>query len=104
VYGEAQKDKLAGHGPGPSYDAVYVLAKAIEKAGSLDPDALVAQLEKTDMDGVVGHLVFNKTHGVPYGDDLKTGGVSLAFQWRNGKRVVVFPETIAEGQIELPAR
>jgi branched-chain amino acid transport system substrate-binding protein len=104
MYGESQRDKLAGHGPGPSYDAVYVLAKAIEKAGSLDPDALVAQIEKTDMDGAVGHLVFNKTHSVPYGDDLKTGGVSLAFQWRNGKRVLVFPEAIAEGQIELPAR
>jgi branched-chain amino acid transport system substrate-binding protein len=104
VYGEGQRDKLAGHGPGPSYDAVYVLAKAMERAGTTDADKVVAELEKTDMDGVVGHLVFNKTHGVPYGDDLKTGGVSLAFQWRNGKRVVVFPEGVAQGQIELPAR
>jgi len=76
----------------------------MERAGTTDADKVVAELEKTDMDGVVGHLVFNKTHGVPYGDDLKTGGVSLAFQWRNGKRVVVFPEGVAQGQIELPAR
>jgi branched-chain amino acid transport system substrate-binding protein len=104
VYGEGQRDKLAGHGPGPSYDAVYVLAKAMERAGTTDADKVVAELEKTDMDGVVGRLVFNKTHGVPYGDDPKTGGVSLAFQWRNGKRVLVFPESVAQGQIELPAR
>lgn len=104
LYGEQLKDKLSGHGPGPSYDAVYVLAKAIERAGSLDADAIVAQIEKTDMDGAVGRVVFNKTHSVPYGDDPKVGGASLAFQWRKGKRVVVFPEAIAEGQIELPAK
>jgi branched-chain amino acid transport system substrate-binding protein len=104
LYGAQMRDKLSGHGPGPSYDAVYVLAAAIQRAGSLDPDALVVQLEKTDMEGAVGRVVFNKTHSVPYGDDPKVGGASLAFQWRKGKRVVVFPEAIAEGQIEMPAR
>lgn len=103
-YGEATKDKLSGHGPGPSYDAVYVLAGAITRAGSLDADAIVKELEKTDMDGAVGRVVFNKTHSVPYSDDPKAGGASIAFQWRKGKRVVVFPESIAEGQIELPAK
>jgi branched-chain amino acid transport system substrate-binding protein len=104
LYGAEARDKLSGHGPGPSYDSVYVLAQAIERAGSLDPDAIVAQLEKTDMEGAVGRVVFNKTHSVPYSDDPKVGGASLAFQWRQGKRVVVFPEAIADGQIELPAR
>lgn len=104
LYGEQMRDKLSGHGPGPSYDAVYVLAGAIQRAGSLDAEAVVAQLEKTDMEGAVGRVVFNKTHQVPYGDDPKAGGASLAFQWRKGKRVVVFPEALAEGQIELPAR
>jgi branched-chain amino acid transport system substrate-binding protein len=104
LYGEQMRDKLSGHGPGPSYDAVYVLAGAIQRAGSLDPDALVAQIEKTDIEGAVGRVIFNKTHSVPYGDDPKAGGASLAFQWRNGKRVVVFPEAIADGQIELPVR
>jgi branched-chain amino acid transport system substrate-binding protein len=104
LYGAEARERLSGHGPGPSYDAVYVLAKAIERAGSLDPDAIVAQVEKTDMEGAIGHVVFNKTHSVPYGDDPKTGGASLAFQWRKGKRVVVFPEAIADGHIELPGK
>jgi branched-chain amino acid transport system substrate-binding protein len=104
LYGAEARDKLSGHGPGPSYDSVYVLARAIERAGSLDADAVVAQLEKTDMEGAVGRVVFNKTHSVPYGDDPKAGGASLAFQWRQGKRVVVFPEAIADGHIELPAK
>jgi branched-chain amino acid transport system substrate-binding protein len=104
MYGEDLKNKLSGHGPGPSYDSVFVLAGAIERAGSLDADAIVAQIEKTDMEGAVGRVIFNKTHSVPYSDDPKAGGASLAFQWRKGKRVVVFPEAIADGQIELPAK
>ncbi len=37
-----------GHGEAPSYDAVYILKEAIERAGSLNADAIVAALEKTD--------------------------------------------------------
>ncbi len=38
----------SGHGPAPSYESVYILKEAIERAGSLDPDAIVAEIEKTD--------------------------------------------------------
>jgi len=103
-YGEDVRNKMSGHGPGPSYDAVHVLAAAISRAGTLDADAVVAQLEKTDMDGAIGKITFNKNHQVPYGEDAKTSATSLAFQWRGGKRVVVYPEAAAEGQIELPAK
>ncbi len=101
AYGDEARLKLSGHGPGPSYDAVYVLAGAIQRAGSLDADAIVAQLEKTDVDGVIGRITFNKNHQVVYGDDPKQGAASLAFQWRAGKRVVVYPEAAAEGQVVL---
>jgi branched-chain amino acid transport system substrate-binding protein len=104
AYGEEARQKMSGHGPGPSYDAVYVLADAIRRAGSLDPDAVVAQLEKTDQEGAIGRITFNKNHQVPYGEDPKATAASLAFQWRKGKRVVVFPPSVAEGEIELPAR
>lgn len=101
AYGEDARMKLSGHGPGPSYDAVYVLADAIKRAGSLQGDAIVAQLEKTDVDGAIGKIVFNKNHQVIYGDDPTLGASSLAFQWRSGKRVVVYPESVAESQIQL---
>ena len=104
LYGEELRNKMAGHGPGPSYDAVYVLAAAITRAGSTDADALVAQLEKTDTDGVIGKITFNKSHQVPYGEDPTQTATSLAFQWRGGKRVVVFPESVADSHIELPAK
>jgi branched-chain amino acid transport system substrate-binding protein len=104
AYGEEVGRKLSCHGPGPSYDAVYVLADAIRRANSLEPGTLVAQLEKTEMDGAIGHITFNKTHQVPFGDDPKATASSLAFQWRAGKRVVVYPESAAESQIETRAR
>jgi branched-chain amino acid transport system substrate-binding protein len=104
AYGDDARLKLSNHGPGPSYDAVYVLAEAIKRAGSLDADAIVAQLEKTDMEGAIGKIAFNKNHQVVYGEDPKQTASSLAFQWRAGKRVVVYPESAAESQIELPAR
>lgn len=104
AYGEEARSKMSGHGPGPSYDAVYVYAEAVKRAGTLEADAVVAQLEKTDMDGAIGKIAFNKAHQVVYGEDPKTAAASLAFQWRGGKRLVVYPEGAAEAQIELPAR
>jgi branched-chain amino acid transport system substrate-binding protein len=104
AYGDEARLKLSGHGPGPSYDAVHVLADAIRRAGSLDPDALVAALEKTDAEGAIGKIAFNKNHQVVYGEDPKAAAASLAFQWRAGKRVVVYPESAAESQIEVAAK
>lgn len=101
-YGERARKSLSGHGPGPSYDAVYIMARAMEKAQSLDPDEVVKALEQTDMEGVVGRIRFGKDHQVIYGVDPKEAAIGAAFQWRQGKRVVVFPEAVAEGKIELP--
>lgn len=102
-YGEASRIKMSGHGAGPSYDAVYVLAAAIERAKSLEADALVKALEATDMSGVTGHIKFGKDHQVVYGLNPKETAIGAAFQWRKpGVRVPVFPEVAAEGKIELP--
>lgn len=103
-WGEQLRRKLSGHGPGPSYDAVYVVANAIERAGSLDPDAIVKALEQTDMEGVIGRIRFNKDHQLIYGTDPKEAAVGVAFQWKAaGVRVPVYPSAVAEGRIELPA-
>ncbi len=102
-YGEDARIKLSGHGPGPSYDSVYVLKAAIERAGTLDGDALVKALEATDMDGVIGHIKFTKDHQAEYGLDPKTTAIAGAFQWRKGARIPVFPDVAAESKIELPS-
>lgn len=93
----------AAHGPAPSYDSVYILAEAIERAGSLDPDKLVTELKKTDRQGVIGRIKFDDGNQVIYGDDPTKTATGCVSQWTNdGKRVIVFPESIAEGTIKLP--
>jgi len=103
-WGEDARKRLSHHGPGPSYDAVYIMASAIERAESVDPDTVVSALEKTDLSGVVGRIRFGKDHQVIYGYDPKETALGCGFQWEKpGKRVVIFPEVVAEGKIELPA-
>ena len=93
----------AGHGPAPSYESVYILKEAIERAGSLDSDAVVAELAKTDRMGVMGRVRYDEGHQAVYGFDPAETSVSTVFQWTDdGKRVIVFPATIAEGKVQLP--
>jgi branched-chain amino acid transport system substrate-binding protein len=92
----------SGHSPAPGYESVHLLAEAIERAGTIDPDAVVAALEKTDRKGVMGRIRFAEDHQVPYGVDPAQEAVGAVVQWRKGKRVVVFPPALAEAKIELP--
>jgi len=91
-----------------AYDSVFVLASAIERAGSLDPDKLVEALEKTDYAGVSGRIKFNQDHIMVFGEkSADETGVCVVFQWQKGKdgvlkRVPVYPEFLAEGKIMLP--
>jgi branched-chain amino acid transport system substrate-binding protein len=93
----------AGHGPGPSYESVYILAEAIERAGSLDADAIVAELKKTDRQGVMGRIKFDEGHQVVYGMNPEESAVGAVFQWTaDGGRTIVFPASMAESEIALP--
>jgi branched-chain amino acid transport system substrate-binding protein len=99
-YGSAVQ---AGHGPAPSYDAVYILAEAIERAGTLDADKVAAEIKKTDRQGVIGRTRFDDGNQVIYGNDPQETAVGCVFQWsKEGKQVIVLPKEVAEGKIELP--
>jgi branched-chain amino acid transport system substrate-binding protein len=99
-YGEPME---AGHGPAPSYDSVYILAEAIERAGTLDPDKVVDEIKKTDRRGVIGKIKFDDGNQVIFGDDPEKAATGCVSQWtEDGKRVIVFPQALAEGKIKLP--
>ncbi|HDG97396.1 MAG TPA: amino acid ABC transporter substrate-binding protein [Desulfobacterales bacterium] len=91
-----------------AYDAVFILANAIEKAGSVDPDALVKALEQTDYTGASGRIRFNAQHIAIFGqENPNKTGMCVIFQWQKGKdgklrRVPVYPSSLAEGKILLP--
>ncbi|PKN23704.1 MAG: ABC transporter substrate-binding protein [Deltaproteobacteria bacterium HGW-Deltaproteobacteria-21] len=92
-----------GLGSSSSYMAVYTLKDAIERAQSVDSAKVVDALEKTDLMGVYGRIRFDpKTHQVIPALDPKEGAVGTILQWQKEKRVVVFPKSIATGEIQLP--
>jgi len=93
----------AGHSPAPAYEMVYILKDAIEKAGSVNGDKVVAALEKTDRKGAMGRIKFGKDHQVIYGHNPEVEALGVMIQWREpGKRVIVYPPSVAEGKIQLP--
>ncbi len=88
-----------------TYDGVYLIKTAIEKAGSTAPEAMLKALQSVDMEGASGRIAFNGrnaplTHALKYVRGV-TGGVY--FQWQDGKQVVVWPKRIAQGKVELPS-
>ena len=91
-------------GPSQSYDAVYLIVDAINRAGgSIDPDKLAEALLATDYAGVLGKYKFPADlHQAPYGDDPATALIGVAFQWQDGKRMPVLPTSIAEAEIVAP--
>ena len=93
----------AGHSPAPAYEMVYILKDAIEKAGTVNGDKVVAALEKTDRKGAMGRIKFGKDHQVIYGTNPEVEALGVMIQWREpGKRVIVYPPSVAEGKIQLP--
>jgi branched-chain amino acid transport system substrate-binding protein len=98
------KPMEAGHGPAPTYESVYILAEAIERAGSLNGDALAAEIKKTDRAGVMGRTKFDEGNQAVFGMDFNQAVTACVFQWNEkGERVNVFPESLADAKIVLPA-
>ncbi len=85
----------ADPGVGPSYAIVQIVANAIERAGTLDRDAIREAIASTDLDTVIGRVTFREDG---------TGVVgSPVLQYINGKQEVVWPAEIATADFVFPA-
>ena len=77
-----------------NYDVLFYLKDAIEKAGTLDSEALIPILEKVDYMGTIGRVAFTpRDHERPH--DLMHGPeytYMFAAQWRDGKFVPIWPD------------
>ena len=71
-----------------TYEAIYILADAIEKAGTLDAEKLIPIIEKTDRQGTAGRLAFSEDHDVMWGPGYTT---ALGTQWQDGENKCVWP-------------
>ncbi len=80
---------------GPAYAAVQILADAIERAGSLDRDAIRDAIAATDLDTVIGPVTFR---------DDGTGVVNAPIlQYQNGAIELVYPPEFKTADLVYPA-
>ena len=92
TYGEGQ----ATHGFIASYAVVQIMADAIERAGSTDPDAINEALASTeDLDTVLANITID--------DDNRAVIPVSALQWQGDAQVTVWPEDQATGTFQAPA-
>jgi branched-chain amino acid transport system substrate-binding protein len=71
-----------------TYDALYLIKDAVERAGTTNSDKVVAEMEKTDTLDTAGRVVFDKSHDVTWGPKHVT---SIGTQWQDGKMLCVWP-------------
>ena len=74
------------------YDAVMVMADAMQRANSIEPAKFLAEVGKTDYDGVTARIGFDQ-----FGD-LKGGAISI-YQYKAGK--LDYVETLGSGPLEV---
>lgn len=74
-----------------TYDAIFILKEAIEKAGSTDSEKLIPVIEKMSYVGTAGTLEFDKRHDPVWGPGKSTG---IAVQWQNGEQVPFWPPNV----------
>ncbi|MGQ0550501.1 MAG: ABC transporter substrate-binding protein [Armatimonadota bacterium] len=83
-----------------AYTNLITVADAIRRAGSTDLTALTREMKATDYEGPIGlPLTFKRSI---YGRNQGYTKL-IAFQWLNGKQVVVWPSEIAGGRLAYPA-
>jgi branched-chain amino acid transport system substrate-binding protein len=92
---EAEFGRPADLLTGPAYACVQILADAIERAGTLDRDAIRDAIAATDMMTVVGPVTFNADGTGNVLDPLS--------QWQNGQLELVWPEDQATAPLAYPA-
>jgi branched-chain amino acid transport system substrate-binding protein len=80
---------------GPAYSAIQILVDAIERAGSLDRQALRDAIAETDMTAMIGPVTFR---------DDGTGEVVTPFlQYQEGQIQLVWPQEFATADLVIPA-
>lgn len=82
-----------------TYDGLYILKAAVERAGTLAVDAVVGALEETDHVGTIGRMVFDEKHDLIWGPQYVTG---LGVQWLDGEALAFWPKNWRPDPVNLP--
>ncbi|MBS9721348.1 ABC transporter substrate-binding protein [Tianweitania sp. BSSL-BM11] len=89
---EAEYGNPGTYSTAHAYCVMQVALRAIDAAGSTDPDAIAEQLKNTDYPCVVGRFKFDKDHAVQSGPDFIPVPVA---QIQKGKNQIIWPENVA---------
>ena len=77
------------------YAGCQILVEAVKRAGSLDGEKIRAEILKMDFDSVYGGFKVEE-------DGFQVSHKMVMFQWQGGKKVIVWPENLAEGKPRFP--
>ncbi|MEJ2241336.1 MAG: ABC transporter substrate-binding protein [Candidatus Bathyarchaeota archaeon] len=85
-----------------TYDTIrYILYDAIERAGTIETEAVIEALEKTKVEtSLARNFVFTSSHDVLGGKNINNPDedlmVVMLFQWQNGEQVPMYPKSVKE--------
>jgi branched-chain amino acid transport system substrate-binding protein len=78
-----------------TYDAIYLFKDAVERAGTLETNAVLAALEKTNYLSTHGKIAFYPKDDPKWPHDIVFGPkyvTTVATQWQDGRQVVIWPD------------
>jgi branched-chain amino acid transport system substrate-binding protein len=75
-----------------AYDGLFLYKDAIDRAGSLDVNAVVSSMEQARYVGVAGEYTFSQSHQATI--------PGLLGQWMNGEATLLWPKQIATGDFK----
>jgi branched-chain amino acid transport system substrate-binding protein len=97
-YFESYKKEF-GHEPSyhstAGYSGCLVYAEAVKRAGSIDPEKVREQLLKLEMKTAFGDYKVDQ-------DGFQLAHKAVTFQWQKEKKVVVWPDELAQGKPLFP--
>jgi branched-chain amino acid transport system substrate-binding protein len=93
---EAKFKQAAQPMTGPAYANIQIMADAIERAGTLDPDKIRDAIAATDMMTVVGQIKFRE-------NGTLIDPLDIEAQWQNKVRELVWPESMKTKPLIYPA-
>jgi len=85
-----------------AYDVLrFILPDAIERAGTIETEAVIAALEETSIEtSSAENFVFTSSHDLMMGENPNDPDADyvlvMYFQWQNGEMVPVYPKKIME--------
>ncbi|HUK27569.1 MAG TPA: ABC transporter substrate-binding protein [Candidatus Acidoferrales bacterium] len=94
----------ASHYAMDGYDGVMILANAVNKAGSTNPDAVANALTSTDYTGPGGHVIFLSNHNPTVGPGYLTGTIYQVVVTNNEIHYnIVWPSSASNSTAVNPA-